>query len=60
MIPRRSVVLAAAAALLSGLPHGATLAAPPAANDPLAIVNAIYARATKGKGDGGGGFRPLP
>ena len=31
-------------------------AAPPSANDPVAIVNAIYARAAKGKGDGGGAF----
>jgi hypothetical protein len=26
------------------------------ANDPVGIVNAIYARAAKGKGDGGGAF----
>ena len=32
------------------------LAAPPAAHDPVAIVNAIYARAAKGNGDGGGAF----
>jgi hypothetical protein len=56
MITRRSVVLAAAAALLAGLPQGTALAVPPASNDPLAIVNAIYARAARGKGDGGGGF----
>src|SRR5258708_5368852 len=56
MITRRSVVLTGAAALLAGLPQSAALAAPPAAIDPLAIVNAIYARAASGKGDGGGGF----
>ena len=54
MITRRSVVLAAAA-LLTSVAQAAVLAAP-AANDPLAIVNAIYARAAQGKGDGGGGF----
>ena len=31
-------------------------AAPPSPNDPVAIVTAIYTRAAKGKGDGGGGF----
>jgi Protein of unknown function (DUF3828) len=54
MITRRSLVLTAAT-LLAGLPQGIALAAP-ASNDPLAIVNAIYARAAKGKGDGGGAF----
>ena len=32
------------------------LADPPTANDPVAIINAIYARVAKGKGDGGGTF----
>ena len=31
-------------------------AEPPSGNDPVAIVTAIYIRAAKGKGDGGGGF----
>ena len=46
---------------LTGLLAGATSpprasAAQPSPNDPVAIVNAIYARAAKGKGDGGGAF----
>lgn len=56
MITRRSLVLAGAAAVLTRLPQGSALAAPPVPTDPLAIVNAIYVRAAKGKGDGGGGF----
>jgi hypothetical protein len=35
---------------------GAPSPTPPTANDPVAIINAIYARVAKGKGDGGGGF----
>jgi hypothetical protein len=35
---------------------GSAQAAPTAPNDPVAIVNAIYTRVAKGKGDGGGGF----
>ena len=56
MITRRALLLTGAAGLLAGaIPHHA-LAAPPSPDDPVAIVNAIYARAAKGKGDGGGGF----
>ena len=56
MITRRTLILTGAAGLsASALPRFA-LAAPPLANDPVAIVNAIYARAVKGKGDGGGAF----
>lgn len=55
MITRRMLVLNAATVLLAAAPiHPAPAA--PAAADPLAIVNAIYARAAKGKGDGGGAF----
>jgi hypothetical protein len=57
MIARRALFLTGMAALLAGgLSRGAAAAAPPSPNDPVAIVNAIYARAAKGKGDGGGGF----
>jgi Protein of unknown function (DUF3828) len=55
MITRRTLLMTTATTLLALTVHPA-LAAPPAANDPLAIVDAIYARAAKGKGDTGGGF----
>jgi len=56
MITRRMLLLTGTAGLsATALPRFA-LAAPPPASDPVAIVNAIYARAAKGKGDGGGGF----
>jgi hypothetical protein len=55
MITRRALVFSGTTGLLVATsPHA--FAAPPTPNDPLAIVNAIYARAAKGKGDGGGGF----
>ena len=53
MITRRALTLAGLAAIAVS-PFA--LAAPPVANDPVGIVNAIYARAAKGKGDGGGAF----
>jgi hypothetical protein len=56
MITRRALILLAAAGLLAGAVSPDARAAPPVADDPLAIVNAIYARAAKGKGDGGGAF----
>ena len=63
MITRRTLVLTGMAAPLAGLLSHPTLAAPPGPapappvpSDPLAIVNAIYARVIKGKGNGGGGF----
>jgi hypothetical protein len=49
MIDRRSFVLTCATGLLATAPTYPALAA----DDPL---NAIYARAAKGKGDGGGAF----
>jgi hypothetical protein len=56
MITRRTLLLTATAGLsATALPRFA-LAAPPPASDPVAIVNAIYARAARGKGDGGGIF----
>jgi hypothetical protein len=54
MIDRRSLILTGVAGLFAGTRRAN--AAPPTADDPLKIVNAIYARAAKGKGDGGGGF----
>jgi hypothetical protein len=48
MFTRRALILTGAVGLLAG--------ASPSPNDPAGIVNAIYARAAKGKGDGGGGF----
>jgi uncharacterized protein DUF3828 len=51
MITRRALTLTGVAAFAVS-PFA--LAAPP--SDPVAIVNAIYARAARGKGDGGGAF----
>ena len=56
MITRRTLTLTGMAGLLAGAASRAALAAPSSANDPVAIVNTIYARAAKGKGDGGGAF----
>jgi hypothetical protein len=53
MITRRKLFLLGATVLIAA---GPAHAAPAALSDPVAIVNAIYARAAKGKGDGGGGF----
>ena len=53
MIARRTLLLTGTAGLSVFAVSGFALAAPPAATDPVAIVNAIYARAAKGKGDGG-------
>jgi hypothetical protein len=55
MITRRALVFMAATGLLAAASRTA-LADPPTADDPVAIINAIYARVAKGKGDGGGGF----
>src|ERR1700732_3918007 len=53
MITRRHLVLTS---LLVATEAPLARAEPSATDDPVAIVNAIYARAAKGKGDGGGGF----
>lgn len=53
MITRRALILTAAASLSADVSRHAVAASP---NDPAAIVNAIYTRAAKGKGDGGGAF----
>lgn len=51
MLTRRTLV---AASLLAGL--SPALAQTSAPGDPVAILTAIYIRAAKGKGDGGGAF----
>ncbi|WFU21006.1 DUF3828 domain-containing protein [Bradyrhizobium sp. CB1717] len=51
MLTRRSFV---AASLLAGI--SPALAETPAPADPITILTAIYTRAAKGKGDGGGAF----
>jgi uncharacterized protein DUF3828 len=52
MIARRKLILSGAATVLAAIlpPHAH------AADDPTAILTAIYTRVTKGKGDGGGTF----
>jgi hypothetical protein len=56
MITRRALFLTGLTGVVAHIVPRTALAAPPAANNPLAIVNAIYARASRGKGDGGGAF----
>src|SRR5882757_10152691 len=56
MITRRAFVLTAMSGLLADTASRRALAAPVSQNDPVAIINAIYTRAAKGKGDGGGTF----
>jgi len=53
MITRRTFILAA---LLAAATHRRAGAASSSASDPVGIINAIYARAAKGKGNGGGTF----
>ena len=56
MLTRRTLVLTGLIGILAASDQHSARAEPPSANDPVAIVNAIYTRAAKGKGDGGGGF----
>jgi hypothetical protein len=56
MITRRSLILTAATGLFAGAISRPALADPAAPDDPRSIVNAIYTRVARGKGDGGGGF----
>ena len=53
MITRRKFILTG---LVAGAMAPRADAAQTSQNDPVAIVNAIYTRAAKGKGDGGGAF----
>jgi hypothetical protein len=55
MIDRRALISTAIAGLLAAAIAPA-LAGPAAANDPVAILTAIYTRAARGKGDGGAAF----
>jgi hypothetical protein len=55
MLSRRAFAITTIS-LLGTLGPRATFAEPAAASDPVAIATAIYTRAAKGKGDGGGGF----
>ena len=56
MVSRRQLIFTATAGLFATAASRRASAAPPAATDPVAIVTAIYTRAAKGKGDGGGAF----
>jgi Protein of unknown function (DUF3828) len=53
MITRRSLILTS---LLFAVEAPLARAEPASPNDPVAIVTAIYTRAAKGNGDGGGAF----
>ena len=53
MITRRKFILSS---LLACAMAPRARAAQPSPNDPVAIINAIYTRAARGKGDGGGAF----
>lgn len=55
MITRRTV-LTTATGLLAGAVSRPALADPVTPEDPRSILNAIYTRVARGKGDGGGGF----
>jgi hypothetical protein len=56
MITRRALISICLASLFGGATARAAFAEPASASDPVAIVTAIYTRAAKGKGDGGGSF----
>jgi len=56
MITRRSLLLTGTTSLLAGAIAHTARAAQPSQSGPVEIINAIYTRAAKGKGDGGGAF----
>src|SRR5260221_13479127 len=56
MVTRRQLISPPTAGLLVATSSRRASAAPPAASDPVGIATAIYTRAAKGKGDGGGAF----
>jgi hypothetical protein len=56
MVDRRFMIFAGAIALLGTAASSHALAATSAGDDPVAIINAIYVRVAKGKGDSGGNF----
>ena len=55
MITRRALISTAMTGLLTSAMARPALAEPPSP-DPVAVLTAIYTRAAKGKGDGGGAF----
>jgi hypothetical protein len=55
-ISRRLLILTGMTGLLAVAIAPRARAAQPSQNDPVGIINAIYSRAAKGKGDGGGAF----
>ena len=57
MISRRALLLTTAGGLLATAASRPALAEP--TDDPRSIINAIYTRVTRGKGDGSGGFVTL-
>lgn len=59
MITRRSLLLTTATGLLAAAASRAAFAQTGVADDPRSILNAIYTRVTRGKGDDGGGFVTL-
>jgi hypothetical protein len=56
MVSRRVLIVSGAAGLLASALSQPALAAPLSPADPAGIVTAIYTRAAKGKGKGGGAF----
>jgi hypothetical protein len=56
MISRRALVSTGATALLAAAISRPALADPVTPDDPRTIINDIYTRVARGKGDGGGGF----
>ena len=56
MITCRTLISTGIAGLLAGALVRPSTAEPATPSDPAGIVTAIYTRAAKGKGDGGGGF----
>jgi len=56
VLNRRELLLTGAISLLTIAVAQPSLAAAPAADDPAGIITAIYTRAAKGNGDGGGAF----
>ena len=56
MLTRRELMLSGPAGLLAIAVAQPASAAAPAPEDPAGIITAIYTRAAKGKGDGGGAF----
>ncbi len=59
MITRRALLLTTATGLLATTACRTALAQTAGTDDPRSIINAIYTRVTRGKGDSGGGFVTL-